>query len=109
MAKTKWYDGLPNAAQYAKEEKQEEKARAKDKQAQAEGKLIGRLIEVPVADGYASYIVTKVDGSQVCLKHMKWGDAYNDHYYRGGGWFPKREIVRELKAHDSFEAIFKKP
>jgi len=105
MPKTqkKWYDGLPNAAQYAREEKQEAKAREKDKEAKAQGTLIGRILEVPVADGYASYIVKEIDGNQVNLKHMKWGDGYNDHYFRGGGWFPKREVVRHFKETDAWE------
>lgn len=104
----KWYVGHPNEAQYRAEEKAEALVRAKDKKAMAEGNLIGRLLEVPAADGYASYVVTKIEGNQVCLKHMKWGDAYCDHYYRGGGWFPKRVIVREIKEHDDWEAILDK-
>lgn len=104
----KWYDGLPDAAKYARKEREEEKARAKDEEAYQAGRLVDRIISAGVADGYANYIVKEVDGNQVNIKHMKWGDGYHDHYFRGGGWFPKKEIVRHLKMEDSWREFTEK-
>lgn len=99
----KWYVGLPNEAKYRAEEKAEALVREKDKKAKADGILIGRLLEVGVADGHASYVVMEEKGRQVRLKHMKWGDAYSDWHLGHGGWFPKSEIVGVIKGNDSWE------
>lgn len=107
MAKTKkWYDGHPNAAHYAKEEKEQEKANEVDEAARQAGTLIGRILRLPVADGYAVYIIKEVRGSQVRLQHMKWGDGYSDWSLGKGGWHSKAPIVRQIKLEDSFNAIF---
>lgn len=59
------------------------------------GVHVGSLFNIGVADGYAWYVVTKVN-KKTCK--IEWRcfcpDGYTDHHFRGGGKFPIEEIER---------------
>ncbi len=52
--------------------------------------LAGEVVRVPYADGYAQYMVAKVNG-KVSMIHMPLGDAWQD------GRFERTATVAELK------------
>ena len=67
------------------------------------GKLTGKIVTFPVADGYAQYMLA--DGRKSALIHLPYGDAYN---YNDVQFLPKKEIIRRIEADKKFNAMFTK-
>lgn len=63
-----------------------------------DGVHVGALFNIGVADGYAWYVVTKVN-KQTC--RVEWrgfgADRYTDHHFGWGGTFPIRDIARYVQ------------
>lgn len=59
----------------------------------------GHHFSVSVADGHASYLVTRVMRSQCHIEWRGWGneDRYTDHHFGFGGKFPAAEIARYVR------------
>ena len=59
----------------------------------------GHLFHVPVADGRASYIVTRVIRTACSIEWRGWNneDRYTDHHFGFGGKFPVAEIIRYVR------------
>ena len=71
--------------------------------------LVGKLFDMPVADGMAWYVVTAetartatVEWRGFCL------DRWVDRTYGYGGKFPKKMIAREVGFRDGMQEFFKK-
>jgi len=63
-------------ADVEKWKQREERMREEDAVAKDKGELVGRYISEHVADGYAYYVVAKVDGNTVTLDHVDTFDGY---------------------------------
>jgi hypothetical protein len=67
---------------------------------------VGRTFGVPHADGKAMYQVIGETARSYKVAWLAIGDAWRDHYFDGGGMFPKARVEKFLKADDAFHKIF---
>ena len=67
---------------------------------------IGRVYRVGVADGYASYLVYKVNKSSVKVLHLAMGDAWQDHAVSPSGSLPLRLAKQAISRTDAFAEFF---
>lgn len=74
---------------------------------QGSGPQIGRLIKLPYADGYARYIITKVQAKVVKLEHLPYKEGYKSPAVRDGV-AEKSVIEMELEFYDSMDTAIKK-
>jgi hypothetical protein len=62
--------------------------------------IVGRSFSVGVADGSATYVLTKVNKKTV---HIEWRgfcmDRWTDHHFGYGGKFPRKEIEQYVSLH----------
>lgn len=69
--------------------------------------VFGRVLSFSVADGYANYIITRVDANEVVVSHVALGDAYcfiGVYLNRRGETVISRQVVeRVLKMERIFE------
>jgi len=75
-----------------------------------DGKLrVGDLFQIGVADGYAWYVVTKVN-KKTC--RVEWrhfgGDGYQDHHFGLGGSFPIQDVSRYTEGFKKRERFWAK-
>lgn len=70
--------------------------------------VIGRLVRLGVADGYAYYIILKVNKRTVRLIHVPYGDAYKSHIVDDNGEADRSEIEDIVDWHDTITAAFEK-
>jgi hypothetical protein len=56
------------------------------------GKNTGKLVNFPVADGYAQYMIA--EGKSTCLIHLPYGDAYQFQYVSR---LTKRDILARAR------------
>lgn len=82
-----------------------EKAQKKSDSVEGFGK--GKLFSVPVADGCAYYVVTRVTKKTATVEWRGFHpDRWSDHVLRGGGTFPREAIERLVGREDSLRAFF---
>ena len=78
-----------------------------DSEAKERGDLVGRYIQVPAADGYAIYIVTKVKGKIVHLDHSNIGDAWTDGMIESmGREIPLKFVKENIERRDKLAKLF---
>ena len=73
------------------------------------GLKVGKLLNVPVGDGYAWYVVTNVSERSV---HIEWrgfsADRWADQVLGWGGPFPRRAIEPLVMNADTLREIFER-
>ena len=71
------------------------------------GKHTGGIVSYGVADGQAQYMLADGKGryGPSFLIHLRYGDGYS---YRGIEYFPKKEIVDQLKRAAAYSKRFGK-
>lgn len=74
---------------------------------QGAGPQVGRLIKLPYADGYARYIITRVQTKVVKMEHLPYGSGYHSPVVRDGE-ADKGAIEMELEFYDGMDAAIKK-
>jgi hypothetical protein len=90
-------------------QEQSRKRAVKKSQSVSPGKLVGKLFSVSVADGYASYVVTKEAAETATVEWRGFNpDSYTDQVLGWGGQFPRHVIERLVKAEDALRALFDK-
>lgn len=67
------------------------------------GKNTGRVLEMPVGDGAALYMLA--EGPKSFLVHLPYGDAYHSPDVE---FLPKSEVLRRIDSRDNIKAIFSK-
>lgn len=76
----------------------------------ARGVAVGKMFSLPVADGKATYVVTRVAGTKCDVEWRGWfnGDRYTDHYF---GWGRKgvacNTVLKYVRAAEGMAAIFR--
>lgn len=79
----------------------------KDKTAKEEGELVNRYISECVADGYAYYIITRIAGSRVHVKHFPIHDGYRIQMVEDMDCIlPIKYVKANLKRRDAMAEIF---
>ena len=76
------------------------------KLARAQNTILGRTIEFPKADGYALYIVTKVNKRTVELTWIRYSDAWIDNRLGYQGSLDKTYVERYVNSHDQLAEEF---
>jgi len=86
-------------------EKEYKKAQAKSDKVQ--GMAPGKMFRILVADGYAYYVITKVNKKTVQYEWRGFGgDAYFDQTLGGGGTIPKEFIEPHIEWAETTKRIF---
>ena len=76
-------------------------------QALPKGLHVGKLFRMGVADGYACYVVTKVNKTMAEVEWRGYApDKYYDQVLGGGGTFPKKIISRLVEGEEMMNDIF---
>jgi len=74
-----------------------------------DGVHVGSLFQISVADGYAHYVVTKVN-KKTCK--VEWrgfgGDRYTDHHFEWGGTFSLMEVTKHVRRAQALKKLFSK-
>jgi len=98
--------GNPWETEYSKfVEAEFEKAQAASKE--LKGLQVGKLFNTGVADGYAYYVVTKVNKRTVQVEWRGFGgDRYADQVLGYGGSFPRAVIERLVESQEALAEIF---
>lgn len=65
------------------------------------GKNTGRILQMPVADGYARYMVA--EGSRSFLLYLPYGDGYDDPNVE---FLPKKEVIKRIDERDRINKLF---
>jgi hypothetical protein len=65
------------------------------------GKHTGKLLQMPIADGYAEYMLA--DGSPSMLLHLPYGDAWESPDVQ---FLPKKEVLRRIKGREDVAKMF---
>ena len=68
------------------------------------GKHTGEIVQFPMADGYACYMMA--EGRVSALVHLPYGDAW---HYRDVSFLPKKEILKRITAQKHLAALFSTP
>lgn len=75
-----------------------------------DGVGVGSMFRVGVADGYASYVVTKVNKKKTCK--VEWrgfcADRWTDHHFGWGGTFKLDDVARYVESERATNRIFAK-
>lgn len=86
---------------------QEAYEKANAESCKIEGVVPGKLFRIGVADGYAYYVVTKVN-KKTCT--VEWrgfsGDRWQDHHFGLGGKFPISDVARYVRFTDGMAKLF---
>lgn len=69
-----------------------------------DGPNTGRVLNVPIADGHASYMMAE-GASDSFLVHLPYGDAYQSMDVQ---FLPKEEVVARLDAQDRLSEAFRR-
>jgi hypothetical protein len=85
---------------------QKEYEKAKEKADKAEG-LVGKMFNVSVADGYATYVVVKENKKTVKVEWRGYNaDRYTDAMMQSGGTFPKDRIEELVRREEGLARLF---
>ena len=108
-AQKPWYAGRPDEAMWAGMDAKRDAMYAQDEASRKAGILVGRVIDMPVADGAAHYVITK-ENKNTLVVEVQTGidDDYRDWHWGDKSTVNKAKIVSLLKAEDSFKALFTK-
>ena len=68
---------------------------------------LGRIIKFPCGDGYAIYIITKVNKKSVKIEWINYGDGWVDKRCGYGGTLNIDYAIYEIKHEDTLRSIFK--
>lgn len=72
-----------------------------------EGLAVNRTFSIPVADGRAFYVVTKVNKKTCRVEWRNFGaDEYTDHILGFGGTFPTNIIEKQVHYADGMRKLF---
>lgn len=78
-------------------------------EAVTDGVGVGSMFRVGVADGYASYVVTKVNKKTCKVEWRGFGaDRYTDHHFGYGGTFKLDDVARYVEGERTMNRIFSK-
>ena len=78
-----------------------------DKMAKSKGELLGRYVDVPVADGKAIYQIMRVNKNTVRIKALGgFGDDYILDYWGYEATVDKDYILALVRNRDKLEEIF---
>jgi len=78
-----------------------------DKEAKTNGKLVGRYIEHPIADGLAYYLITKETKTKVHIESVGGlGDDWTIPAWGDKCTVPKKLVVAMLSARDKLATLF---
>lgn len=78
-----------------------------DKMAKSKGELLGRYVDVPVADGKAIYQIMRVNKNTVRIKALGgFGDDYILDYWGYEATVDKEYIISLVRSRDKLEEIF---
>lgn len=77
-------------------------------QARKEKTLLGRMIKFPCADGYAMYVITKVNKATVKIVWVDYSDGYVDDRCGYGAMLDIAYAKSKIKGEDVLEKLFKK-
>lgn len=84
-----------------------EQLRKIDRMAKSKGELLGRYIDVPVADGKALYQIMRVNKNTVRIKALSgFGDDYILDYWGYESTVDKEYIQNLVRNRDKLEEIF---
>ena len=73
------------------------------------GVHVGKMFKIPVADGYAWYIVTKVNKSTCKVEWRGFClDRWTDHHFGYGGMYRTADVARYVEREEAMASIFKK-
>lgn len=67
------------------------------------GKHTGKTLRMPMADGYAEYMLA--DGAKSALIHLPYGDAWDS---RDVAFLPKTEVLKRIAQDEKLAALFAK-
>ena len=79
-----------------------------DRKAKREGTILNRFINVPIADGHAYYIVTKINKRTVRIQHKDVGDGWSVSYWGAGTIIDKEHAEQQILGRDKFDELFSK-
>lgn len=75
-----------------------------------EGLHVGKLFRVPRGDGYAHYVVTKVNKKTVAIEWRGFSlDRWVDDRFGHGGKEPRETIEMFVRREDGMRALFSQP
>lgn len=78
-----------------------------DKMAKSKGELLGRYVDVPVADGKAIYQIIRVNKNTVRIKALGgFGDDYMADYWGYEATVDKEYIISLVRSRDKLDEIF---
>lgn len=90
-------------------EENQRKLDEKDAKAKAEGKLVGRFIQEPFADGYAIYEITKENKKTVRIRVVDGiGDDWRIPYWGDEATIEKSYALKSLAWRDKMNKLFSK-
>jgi len=90
-------------------DKNYDKMVAKDKKARKKGKLVGRYMREPIADGYAYYEIIKENKKTLRLKVIVGlGDDWRVPYWGDEANVDKNYVVDLIAFEDRLEKLFSK-
>jgi len=76
--------------------------------AKAQNTIVGRVIQIPHADGYALYLITKVTKGKATVKWLDWCDGWQDDILDYGADLPVAKAYEFIKRQDTLEKLFSK-
>lgn len=76
--------------------------------AKAKGTLVGRVIQIPHADSYALYLVTKVSKTTATVVWLDWCDGWQDDILDAGCDIPIAKASALIGRRDALDAMFSK-
>lgn len=68
--------------------------------ARTQNTIFGRTVEIPIADSYALYLVTKIKKTTVQLSWIRYGDAWVDYRLGYQGDINKTYVQEYINTHD---------
>jgi len=77
-----------------------------EKVAKRNNTILGRLIRFPFADGYAIYVITKVNKKTVRVAWIDYGDGWMDRRLGRGGLLDIDYAMKEIKGEDALKELF---
>jgi len=82
---------------------------AKDAEARAAGRIVGRYISEPFADGYAYYVVVQEKRATVIVKVVTGiGDDWTIPYWGTRASIQKSYALDNIKRRDTLDELFRK-
>lgn len=76
--------------------------------ARKEKTLLGRIIKFPVADGYAIYVITKVNKARVKIEWIDYADGWVDDRCGKAALLDINYATEKIAGEDALEKLFSK-